>query len=90
MYPTQCFYFDDLYLLRFGRYVTDVVEKRFFGSVDRRGCSAAQFFEAFDVYTEVLNESYRGVDPEAPAESRAGLLAQAGRLVDRRSNLVGR
>ena len=88
MYPTQCFYFDDLDLLRFGRYVTDVVEKRFFGSVDRRGCSAAH--EVFDVYTEVLNQSYRGVDPEAPAESRAGLLAQAGRLVDRRSNLVGR
>ena len=60
MYPAQCFYFDDFYLLRFGRYVTDVVKKGFFGSVDRRGCSAAQFFEAFDVHTEVLNESYRG------------------------------
>lgn len=61
MYPAQCFYFDDLYLLHFGKHVTDVVEKSFFGTVDKRGCSAAQFFDAFDVRANGLNESYQGL-----------------------------
>jgi hypothetical protein len=61
MYPAQCFYFDDLYLLRFGKYITDVIEKSFFGTVDKRGCAAARFFEAFDVRADGLNDSYRGL-----------------------------
>src|ERR1035438_9676176 len=36
MYPAQCFYFDDLYLLRFGKYITDVIERSFFRSEERR------------------------------------------------------
>jgi hypothetical protein len=61
MYPAQCFCFDDLYLLRFGKHVTDVIEKSFFGTVDRRGHLAAQFFEAFAVGAKGLNDSYRGL-----------------------------
>ncbi len=47
--PAKCFYDDDLYSMRFGKYVTDMMEKNFFGAVDRRGASAALFFQAFDI-----------------------------------------
>ena len=38
--PARCFYKDDLYTLRFGPATTDVMERLFFGMVDRLGMSA--------------------------------------------------
>src|SRR5258708_6316739 len=37
--PARCFYKDDLYTLRFGPATTDVMERFFFGMVDRLGMS---------------------------------------------------
>jgi hypothetical protein len=37
MYPAECFWLKDLYILRFGKNVTDVIEKIFFGTVDASG-----------------------------------------------------
>jgi hypothetical protein len=37
MYPAECFWLEDLYILRFGNTVTDVIEKVFFGKVDGAG-----------------------------------------------------
>src|SRR5664279_5456539 len=38
--PARCFYKDDLYTLRFGPATTDVMERFFFGMVDRLGMKA--------------------------------------------------
>ena len=38
--PARCFYKDDLYTLRFGPATTDVMERFFFGMVDRLGMRA--------------------------------------------------
>jgi hypothetical protein len=61
LYPVQCFYKDDLYLLRFGTHVTDAMERVFFGAVDKSGCNSAAFFEAFDVKAKGLRDSYNGL-----------------------------
>jgi len=45
--PSRCFYSDDLYMLRFGRAITDVVERRFFGEVDNIGAAAVDRFSDF-------------------------------------------
>ena len=42
--PSKCFCGDDLYTLRFGQAITDTVERRFFGAVDRRGAAAVDKF----------------------------------------------
>ncbi len=47
--PAQCFHEDDLYSMRFGKYVSDILEKNFFGKVDRQGAPAARFFQDYDI-----------------------------------------
>lgn len=42
--PSRSFYIDDLYMLRFGRSVTDALERTFFGKVDKRGAVAVEAF----------------------------------------------
>jgi hypothetical protein len=42
--PSQCFYVDDLYTLRFGRKTSDEMEKIFFGMVDTLGHDAVETF----------------------------------------------
>lgn len=38
--PGKCFYEENLYTLAFGADASDVIEKRFFGEIDRRGAEA--------------------------------------------------
>lgn len=45
--PVSCFKEDHLYTLRFGKYASDVVEKRFFGELDLRGSRAVEFFHDY-------------------------------------------
>jgi hypothetical protein len=59
--PAQCFCRNDLYSMRFGKYVTDTMEKHFFGAVDQRGAPAAEFFQAFNVRHEGVNEAYKNL-----------------------------
>ena len=42
--PVNCFKQDHLYTLTFGKYATDVIEKRFFGKIDQNGERALKFF----------------------------------------------
>lgn len=42
--PPSCFVERNLYTLLFGSSVSDLIEKRFFGEIDRRGAAAAEFF----------------------------------------------
>lgn len=46
--PANCFAADHLYTLLFGPYASDVVEKAFFGGIDRVGESALAFFSEYD------------------------------------------
>ncbi len=52
MHPARCFCAEDLYSMRFGTHVTDVVERTLFGRVDNRGALAAAFFDGYDVGRE--------------------------------------
>lgn len=45
--PKKCFKQDHLYTLLFGELASDVIEKKFFGELDRRGDEAVQFFENY-------------------------------------------
>ena len=42
--PQRCFYTDDLYTLKLGRWGSDIVERQFFGPLDARGERAVPFF----------------------------------------------
>jgi hypothetical protein len=50
--PKKCFYRDDLYTVRLGRWTTDEIERRFFGEVDRRGRDAVAHFAELDGIVE--------------------------------------
>lgn len=55
--PKKCFKQDHLYTLLFGDLATDVIEKRFFGALDRRGDEAVRFFEDYS-YREGAHEAF--------------------------------
>jgi hypothetical protein len=58
-HPSRCFCVDDLYSMRFGKAVTDTLEKRFFGIVDQRGAAAAEFFECYEGVKSGINDAFR-------------------------------
>jgi hypothetical protein len=60
-YPAQCFWLQDLYLLRFGNVVSDVIEKVFFGKVDDRGERSVRFFATQAIDRTELNSAYQGL-----------------------------
>ena len=60
-YPAQCFWLQDLYLLRFGKTVNDVIEKVFFGKVDDHGEKSARFFATQPIDRAELNPAYQGL-----------------------------
>jgi hypothetical protein len=47
--PDICFEQEHLYTLFFKEYATDVIEKRFFGTIDARGADAVSFFADYKV-----------------------------------------
>lgn len=47
--PVSCFKEEHLYTLLFGNYAFDVVEKHFFGELDRRGSHAVDFFHDYEL-----------------------------------------
>lgn len=57
--PARCFCVNDLYSMRFGKAVSDVIEKRFFGAVDKRGAPAAAFFDSYEGMRPGVNEAFR-------------------------------
>lgn len=46
--PKRCFYRDDLYTVKLGKWSTDQIERAFFGEVDQRGRDAVMHFAEFD------------------------------------------
>jgi hypothetical protein len=58
-HPSRCFCVDDLYSMRFGKAITDVLEKRFFGVVDKRGAAAVRFFDSYEGMKGGINEAFR-------------------------------
>jgi hypothetical protein len=59
--PSRCFCVDDLYSMRFGKVITDIVEKQFFGSVDKLGAPAAEFFDSYEGFKDGMNEAFRAL-----------------------------
>jgi Protein of unknown function (DUF4238) len=59
--PARCFSATDLYSLRFGDETTDVLEKRLFGVVDKRGAAAAEFFRHYEDLKDGTHEAYQGI-----------------------------
>ncbi len=53
----KCFKQDHLYTLLFGEYATDVIEKKFFGALERRGDEATRFFEEYS-YRDGAHEAF--------------------------------
>jgi hypothetical protein len=47
--PDICFEQEHLYTLFFKEYATDVIEKRFFGTIDARGADAVSFFADYKI-----------------------------------------
>lgn len=58
--PISCFEQDHLYTLVFGPYATDVMEKRFFGTLDSTGEKSVPFFANFSV-REGVHPAFRGL-----------------------------
>jgi hypothetical protein len=58
-HSSRCFCVDDLYSMRFGKALTDILEKRFFGTVDKRGAAAAEFFDSYEGIKSGINEAFR-------------------------------
>ena len=57
--PARCFCAKDLYSLRFGGDTTDVLEKRLFGVVDKKGAVAAEFFRHYNDLKDGTHEAYQ-------------------------------
>lgn len=47
--PINCFKEEHLYTTIFGGVLSDVLERQFFGAIDRNGCSAVEFFQAYSL-----------------------------------------
>jgi hypothetical protein len=59
--PSRCFCDEDLYLLRFGKEITDAVEKKFFGAVDDHGARAGAFFDTYAAWDDEMMKAYKGL-----------------------------
>jgi Protein of unknown function (DUF4238) len=55
----SCFCEEDLYSIRFGKQMTDMLETRLFGVVDKKGAAAAEFFRNYDDYIAGTHEAYQ-------------------------------
>jgi hypothetical protein len=58
--PKRCFKKDDLYALKLGKAITDVIEQRFFGRIDTVGESAVRFFSAYR-YRDETHDAFDGL-----------------------------
>jgi hypothetical protein len=58
--PVNCFKEDHLYTLYFGKYATDVIEKRFFGAMDSLGEKAVDFFADYCM-RDGVHEAFNGM-----------------------------
>jgi hypothetical protein len=59
--PARCFCATDLYSLRFGNETTDVLEKHLFGTVDKAGAAATEFFRCYDDFKDGTGEAYQDI-----------------------------
>jgi hypothetical protein len=66
--PSKCFYSDDLYMLRFGRLVTDRIERQFFGMVDRRGAIAVDTFSNLKAFDKGFAQTQGNIPPYMGAQ----------------------
>lgn len=58
--PLQCFKEDNLYTLHFGNEASDIIEKAFFGGIDKTGEKAVPFFTDYSM-RDGVHEAYKGM-----------------------------
>jgi hypothetical protein len=51
--PVNCFAKKHLYTLFFGNLAADVIEKRFFGNIDRYGAEAVEYFSNYAISSDI-------------------------------------
>jgi hypothetical protein len=66
--PAACFYRNDLYMLRFGRQATDVMEKLFFGVIDGLGRRAVEHFAEYGGITDETHSAFDNLSPYMGAQ----------------------
>jgi hypothetical protein len=66
--PAACFYHDDLYVLRFGRQATDIMEKLFFGVIDGLGRKAVENFAEYSGITDETHSAFDNLSPYMGAQ----------------------
>lgn len=59
--PASCFYKDDLYTFKLGKWTTDEVEKGFFGAIDSSGRKAVQLFGDYNGYSDEVHEVFQAL-----------------------------
>lgn len=65
--PKECFKDDHLYTLYFGRFATDVIEKKFFGAIDQHGSDLVDFFAEYELSEKAhagINKFLRVIDAQ--------------------------
>ena len=90
--PVNCFQQDHLYTLFFGKYATDVIEKRFFGTIDSEGEKAVRFFADYGM-REGVHEAFDGMRNYLGAQlfrtpKGLGMLRTISGTTDQRRTLI--
>jgi hypothetical protein len=65
--PINCFRQDHLYTLYFGKYASDVIERRFFGAIDSMGEKAVPFFADYSM-SKGVHEAFEGMQSYLSAQ----------------------
>lgn len=66
--PSKCFYSDDLYMMRFGPFITDRIERHFFGMTDRRGSVAVNTFSRVRAFDKGFAQTQGEIPPYMGAQ----------------------
>lgn len=65
--PARCFFQDDLYTLKLGKWTDDIVERQFFGPIDDRGKSAVRFLSDYSMIDEA-HRAFNNIMPYMDAQ----------------------
>jgi hypothetical protein len=68
MSPSQCFCDEDLYMLRFAKSDNDIIERQFFGTVDKKGAPAVEVFDKIIGFSPDIVEAHRHILPYMGAQ----------------------
>jgi len=62
--PARCFCADELYTVKFGDWLSDEIESRFFGAIDGQGCESVRAIANFGGISQSINTAALGFLPQ--------------------------